>query len=87
MYSTGSQEGKANEMSRYLYQLKYQFNANIKFETSSGEVSLLPFPETIAHKTVDVINFLNKFKEGGKAMLVITSYSIHYTKLYEIAKF
>ena len=34
---------------------------------------------------IKVIDLLAPYAKGGKIGLVITSYSIHYTKLYEVA--
>lgn len=76
-HSTGESGMKSNEMSRYLHQLKYQFKANIKFETSSGEVTLQPYPSTIAHKTADVMKRLSYYQSENGGMLSPSALSVY----------
>ena len=77
LYSTGAQGMKSNEMSRYLYQLKYEFNAKIKSQTSSGNVSLLGPPLPIAHKTDAIMKELDKFKAGNERFLSPSALSVY----------
>jgi CRISPR/Cas system-associated exonuclease Cas4 (RecB family) len=69
LYSTGAQGMKSNEMSRYLYQLKYEFNAQINSHASSENVNLLSAPQPIARKTPAILNELDKYKAGNPRFL------------------
>ncbi len=69
LYSTGAQGMKSNEMSRYLYQLKYEFNAQVKNHTTSENVSLLSAPLPVARKTPAILEALNKYKVGKQRFL------------------
>jgi len=69
LYSTGTQGMKSNEMSRYLYQLKYEFDAQLSSHTSTGNVSLLSPPLPSAPKTKEVMDELNKYKAGNEKFL------------------
>ena len=56
-----------------------------KFLLSTGEYGAAQFHEAAQEKAGSYTGWLrsdHNFKDGGKT-LVITSYSIHYTKLYE----
>ncbi len=77
LYSTGAQGMKSNEMSRYLYQLKYEFDAKIKSQTSSGHVSLLSPPLPVAPKTNAVMKELNKYKTGNERFLSPSALSVY----------
>ncbi|TRX70770.1 PD-(D/E)XK nuclease family protein [Carboxylicivirga sp. M1479] len=77
LYSTGAQGMKSNEMSRYLYQLKYEFNAQIQSQSSSGHVSLLSPPLPIAHKTPEVMEQLEKYKQGNDKFLSPSALSVY----------
>ncbi|WP_430811189.1 MULTISPECIES: PD-(D/E)XK nuclease family protein [unclassified Carboxylicivirga] len=77
LYSTGAQGMKSNEMSRYLYQLKYEFNATIKTQTSGGHVALLSPPLPHAPKTPEVMEILTQFKAGGKRSLSPSALSVY----------
>ena len=47
-------------------------------------INLYPFRETISKENVELEEAIENIDIGGPTMLsVITSYSIHYTKLYE----
>ncbi|WP_439185187.1 PD-(D/E)XK nuclease family protein [Carboxylicivirga taeanensis] len=77
LYSTGAQGMKANEMSRYLYQLKYEFNAQVNSHTTSDSVSLLGAPQPIAQKTPAVLSELNKYKAGNQRFLSPSALSVY----------
>jgi len=77
LYSTGAQGMKSNEMSRYLYQLKYEFNASIHSQTSSGNVSLLSPPIPVAEKTPAIMAALEQYKAGNKKFLSPSALSVY----------
>jgi len=77
LHSTGAQGMKSNEMSRYLYQLKYEFDAQIKTQTSSGNVSLLTPPLPVGRKTEEVMKVLDKFKSGNGGFLSPSALSVY----------
>lgn len=77
LYSTGAQGMKSNEMSRYLYQLKYEFNAKITSQTSSGNVSLLTPPTPIAEKTTAIMEKLNDYKVGNSSYFSPSALSVY----------
>ncbi len=63
LYSTSA----SGEMSRYLFQLIYQFNAHPKMRTSVLPVNLLRMPPIVVKKDKKVIDILNRYsKEGDK---------------------
>ena len=76
LYSTRAQGMKSNEMSRYLYQLKYEFNAQINTQTASGNVALLSPPTPIAEKTPVVMAQLEEYKSGNKKFLSPSALSV-----------
>ncbi|MBS2213737.1 PD-(D/E)XK nuclease family protein [Carboxylicivirga mesophila] len=77
LYSTGAQGMKSNEMSRYLYQLKYEFNAHINTHTTSENVSLLAAPQPIARKTAAILGELDKYKTGHQRFLSPSALSVY----------
>nr|WP_319398445.1 Fe-S cluster assembly protein IscX [uncultured Carboxylicivirga sp.] len=77
LYSTGAQGMKSNEMSRYLYQLKYEFNAQINMRTLSGQVSLMNPPLVTANKNEEVKERLSSFKTDGKKLLSPSALSVY----------
>ncbi|MBR8538354.1 PD-(D/E)XK nuclease family protein [Carboxylicivirga sediminis] len=77
LYSTGAQGMKSNEMSRYLYQLKYEFNAHINTHTTSENVSLLDAPQPIARKTAAILGELDKYKTGHQRFLSPSALSVY----------
>ncbi len=77
LYSTGAQGMKSNEMSRYLYQLKYEFNAQVNSNTTSENVSLLNAPQPIARKTPAIMNELDKYKAGSQRFLSPSALSVY----------
>ncbi|WP_289053894.1 PD-(D/E)XK nuclease family protein [Carboxylicivirga marina] len=77
LYSTGAQGMKSNEMSRYLYQLKYEFNAKVQSQTSSGNVSLLSPPDPVAKKTEAIMQELEKYKHGNDKFLSPSALSVY----------
>ncbi|MCT4646704.1 MAG: PD-(D/E)XK nuclease family protein, partial [Carboxylicivirga sp.] len=68
---------KSNEMSRYLYQLKYEFNAKINNQTATGNVALLTPPTPVAEKTPDVMAQLEQYKAGNKKFLSPSALSVY----------
>ncbi|WP_430816833.1 PD-(D/E)XK nuclease family protein [Carboxylicivirga sp. RSCT41] len=77
LYSTGAQGMKSNEMSRFLYQLRYEFNAQIKSQTSSGNVSLLSPPVPVARKTKAIMERLEQYKAGHEKFLSPSALSVY----------
>lgn len=77
LYSTGAQGLKSNEMSRYLYQLKYEYPANPVFQTAPGHVSLLNSPEPFAPKNATVMERLAKFHPHNGSMLSPSALSVY----------
>ncbi|MCU4173581.1 PD-(D/E)XK nuclease family protein [Carboxylicivirga sp. N1Y90] len=77
LYSTGAQGMKSSEMSRYLYQLKYEFNASIKQKTTTGKVSLMSAPLVKADKNVQVLEQLEKFTNKGDKILSPSALSVY----------
>lgn len=92
LYSTGSQGMKSNEMSRYLYQLKYEFNASIQYKTTPGKVNLMDSPVVSAQKSESVIKKLEVFTPQGNKILSPSALStyiecpmrFYYQKVVEI---
>ena len=77
LYSTGAQGMKSNEMSRYLYQLKYEFNAKISTRTLSGQVQLLNPPIVSSGKDEKVMDRLSVFKSENDKMLSPSALSVY----------
>ncbi|MBI9062223.1 MAG: PD-(D/E)XK nuclease family protein [Marinilabiliaceae bacterium] len=77
LYSTGAQGLKSNEMSRYLYQLKYEYPTNPVFQTAPGHVSLLNSPQPFAPKDETVMKRLAKFHPDNGAMLSPSALSVY----------
>jgi len=77
LYSTGAQGLKSNEMSRYLYQLKYEFQAKLSMRTMSGEVSLLSPPIVDATKSEEVKQRLSVFSLDGEKILSPSALSVY----------
>ncbi len=77
LYSTGAQGLKSNEMSRYLYQLKYEFDAKLEMKTSSGDVSLLNPPIVAAPKNEDVMKALSVFYSDSDKLLSPSALSVY----------
>ncbi|TAJ10494.1 PD-(D/E)XK nuclease family protein [Marinilabiliaceae bacterium JC017] len=69
LYSTGAQGMQTGEMSRYLYQLKYQFPAHPKFTTSVEEVKLITPPVLATDKKSSVLEQLHRFTHDGNRYL------------------
>lgn len=64
VYSTSSAGGKSGEMSRFLYQLQYEWQLDVTKRTSVQPVEILSFPALEAHKTPSIQEKLNDYTTG-----------------------
>lgn len=65
VYNTASGDVAPGEMSRYLYQLKYEYNYNIKYRYLNYDIRIPARAEISIEKTASILERLNRYVTGN----------------------
>lgn len=79
LYNSSSQNNRSGEMSRFIFQLKYEYPNEIKFSSASDTVNTLISHRPIAEKTDRVMNVLEQYTDKGSKILSPSALSTYIT--------
>ncbi len=79
LYNSSSQGMQTGEMSRFLFQLKYEYPPQkIKFSTAVDSVTIQPPKSYYVTKSTKVIELLNQYLEKGQKKLSPSALSVYF---------